>query len=624
MTADAGLTSATLVIEERTLVGNYDEFSYTELTKDPMAKVVTAEGERWEASYTFPDVAVYGYYFEVVANGETYIVHNNDFSVYWTPEKGSGGESMIAFQPSDTDAVRRYRHSSYDGTFAVPEWSKNAIYYYIFPERFRNGDTSNDPTVGQDTILGEAVEVHSDWNDAPWVPGTGDGSDEFYNNDFFGGDLQGIVEKLDYLADLGVNTLYINPIFEAASNHKYDTADYKNIDDNFGDNALFETLTTEASNRGIRVILDTSLNHTGSDSKYFDRYENFAELGAFEGETIQESSPFYDWYTFDPAGTTPEAMYEGWVGVDSLPNLNESDSWKAYAYGDADSVTNMWLDKGASGWRMDVAPWVSDEFWREWRDVVKANDADALTVAETWFDASKHLLGDMFDSTMNYIFRNAVQDFAAGESAEEMYQNLELMRENYPQEAFYALMNLLSTHDAARALHHFGYTGPESSAEAVAEAKTRLKLAVLFQMAYPGAPAIFYGDEVGVTGGEDPYNRATYPWADEGGNPDMALLDDFKALIQMRNDNAVLRTGSIDAPVYADENVIVLVRELNGTHAITAFNNAAETSEVTFTVDDLASLNFNDALSSEALAVPASGEITLTLPAIGGQVFISQ
>lgn len=202
---------------------------------------------------------------------------------------------------------------------------------------------------------------------------------------------------------------------------------------------------------------------------------------------------------------------------------------------------------------------MSDEFWREWRTNVKANDPDALTVAETWFDSSQFFLGDTFDTTMNYIFRDTAINFAKGGDATRVYENIELMREAYPEQVFYALMNLTSTHDATRALNEFGHTSSNDSAATIEAAKQRLRLSVLFQMTFPGAPSVYYGDEVGVTGGADPQNRRTYPWADEGGSPDLELLEDYKDLIALRNDNEVLRHGSIDAPLYSDDHVIVLL-----------------------------------------------------------------
>jgi glycosidase len=607
------------VVERRRFEGNADVIEYLDPVRVPMTRVAVSDDlDRWTASHQFDNVNVYAYYFELAIGGKNYVYTNNDVAIYWTAERGSFGQGRIAFAPTDPDAINRYRQTVYSADYTVPDYAADIVYYYVFPERFRNGDPANDPQPGVDTYLGGPIEAHDDWLSRPYVPGSGDGSDSQWNNDFFGGDLDGLIEKLDYLQELGVNAIYSTPIFEAGSNHKYDTGDYLNIDGNFGTNEDFETLTREAAARGIRVIVDVSLNHSGSDSVYFDRYSRYDDLGAYEGGTVAPASPWADFYQFN--GNS----YVGWAGFDTLPELAESDAWKEFAFRADDSVTDTWLDRGASGWRMDVTPWVSDDFWREWRQNVKANDPNALTVAETWFDASKYFLGDTFDSTMNYIFRNSVMDFARGQDAAAVYENIELMREAYPPQAFYALMNLLSTHDAARALHEFGYTSADSPAEAIAAAKQRLRLAVLFQMTFPGAPTVFYGDEVGVRGGPDPDNRATYPWADLGGTPDTALLDDFKELIALRHDNDVLRRGTIGAPLHLDENVIVLAREYEGVLAITAYNNGTAAREVTVEVPaEFADRQMKDALTGGMVAVDGD-QLTLAVPAVAGTVLISQ
>jgi glycosidase len=460
--------------------------------------------------------------------------------------------------------------------------------------------------------------------DRPYRPGSGDGSDAYANNDFFGGDIAGIIEKLDYIAALGANTLYITPMFRAASNHKYDTADYRHIDPAFGSDEDFSRLTAAAATRGIRVIPDASLNHTGSDSLYFDRFGKYASQGAFRNGRINPASPYADWYTFDASQSDPNKQYKGWAGTPDLPQLNKSSpSLRNFLYGAPDSVMKIWLDRGAAGWRMDVAPWVPDDFWREWRVAVKQHRPDALTIAETWFDASKFFLGDTFDSTMNYIFRNTVLDYAAGLPASAVYHNIELMREEYPAQSFYALMNLLSTHDVARSLHYFGYHSAGDGAAAIAQAKQRLLLATFFQMSFPGAPAIYYGDEVGMTGGDDPLNRAGYPWQDLGGQPDLALLEKFKALTAMRKNNPVLRHGTLGAPIRLDEHLIVLARIDHDAKALVAMNNATVAQTVTITLPP----GFNASAYTDALDHTSFNAtehtLTFTIPPLFGRVLLS-
>lgn len=624
LSAKQGISKATLVLEKRRMEGNQELLEYTEVARLPMLKSAAELSERWSASYRFNDKAIYGYYFEIDIGGKTYVYQNNKDSVYWTREKGSMGLGLVEEKPDSIKHIRRYRQTVYAADFQVPGWASDAVYYYIFPERFRNGDKSNDPQPGRDRYQDKGVEKHKHWLDKPWRPDSGDGSDDVYNNDFFGGDLAGITAKLDYIKELGANTIYMTPIFKAASNHKYDTADYKHIDPAFGSDADFERLTREAARRGLRVILDTSLNHVGSDSIYFDRYSNFKSGGAFQGGKVRSDSPYADWFKFDATQTEADKQYKGWVGVKDLPEINKaSKSFRQFAYGAPDSVMKLWLDRGAAGWRMDVAPWVPDDFWREWRTAIKTHKPDALTVAETWFDASKFLLGDMFDSTMNYIFRNTVLDYAAGGAADKLYANIELMREAYPPQAFYALMNLLSTHDQARALHHFGYLDNGDAAK-LAQARQRLRLAVLLQMTFPGAPAVYYGDEVGVAGGDDPYNRATYPWADEGGKPDLDLLADFKRMIELRTQHAVLRHGSIAAPLYLDRHVIALARQDGKTWAITATNNSEQTQDLTLALPAaLANAEFVDALTG-AKVKAQDRALKLSVPALFGSVLISK
>ncbi len=623
-----GVSKLTLVVERRRLEGNQEVLDYSELARIPMTQQRKGVQEVWSAAYTFNAVSIYGYWFEAEVAGATFVLQNNRDTVYWTREKGSGGLGAVDAKPAAHSAIRRFRQTVFDAGFKVPEWAPDVVYYYIFPDRFRNGNRANDPQPGKRKYHDHTVELHKKWNERPFRPGSGDGSDSHFNNDFFGGDLQGIIDKLDYIKGLGANTLYLTPIFKAASNHKYDTADYTSVDPDFGSNADFSRLTREATRRGIRVITDTSLNHVGSDSVYFNRFGNYGKVGAFQDGKIHLESPYASWFTLDASQADPAKQYKGWVGVMDLPELNKaSPGWRNYAYRAPNSVTKTWLDRGAAGWRMDVAPWVGDDFWREWRTAVKGHRPDALTVSETWFDASKYLLGDMFDSTMNYIFRNTVLDYAAGGNAQTLYSNIELMREAYPPQAFYALMNLLSSHDQARALHQFDWHDDTRDAQTIAQAKQRLKLAVLFQMTFPGAPTIYYGDEVAVTGGEDPYNRATYPWADQGGQPDLDMLRTFKKLLGLRNQHAVLRRGSISAPLHLDANSIVLLRQYGGQTAITATNNSTRTQTVTVKLpaalqSKAAILRFTDALGGPGVTA-RNGVLELTLPPLFGVVLLS-
>lgn len=611
--APAGVQALTLVVESRRLEGNQEVLEYTERARVPMQR--GADG-RWRARHRFDAKGIYGYWFEAQIGERRFALQNNADAVHWTREKGSGGAGAVAALPASPRAIRRFRQTVYDPAFTVPDWAADAVYYYVFPERFRNGNPANDPVPGRDRVHAHTVEKHARWLERPWKPG--DGSDAHFNNDFFGGDLEGLIQKLDEIRALGANAIYMTPVFRAASNHKYDTADYRNIDPAFGSNADFERLAREAGKRGIRVIPDASLNHTGSDSIYFDRYGNFGQGGAFEGGRVRPGSPYAGWYRFDTTQSDPERQYRGWVGVSSLPELDKgSRSFRDFAYGAPDSVMKLWLDRGAAGWRMDVAPWVPDDFWAEWRAAIKAHRPDAITIAETWFDAAKHFLGDAFDSTMNYIFRNAVLDYAGGGDARKLVPQLELMREHYPPQAFHALMNLLSSHDQARSLHVLGW---HDDADAVQErrAKARYRLALFFQMTYPGAPAVYYGDEVGLNGGDDPDNRRPYPWADEGGRPDLALRAEVQRLIALRHALPLLRRGTLGAPLHVDAHVVVVPRTLGAEQAITASNNDAAPRRVEVPAADGEWL---DRLSGERFTA-RGGRLAFEVPGQWGRVLV--
>lgn len=626
--AARGVDAATLVIDKRRLEGPQEVLDYAAVARVPLLRDRDPDGDAWRARYRFDAIGVYGYYFEVDIGGRRYVYGNNADPVYWTRELGSNGAGAVA-PLSDAVPIRRFRQTIHRGDFRVPDWARDSVYYYIFPERFRNGDPRNDPRPGPRTFRERSLELHRDWLEKPFLPRSGDGSDELYGNDFYGGDLAGIQSKLDYIENLGANTLYLTPIFAAASNHKYDTADYRNVDAHFGGNAAFERLVGAARQRGMRIILDTSLNHSGSDSIYFDRYAKYPGTGAFDGGSVHPESPWASWYLFDPvdpgAGAADaDRQYHGWAGAQDLPELDKSaPSWRRFAYGAPDSIMQRWLDRGASGWRMDVAPWVPDDFWREWRSAVKGHRADALAVCETQFEASKFLLGDEFDASMNYVFRNAVEAYANGGDARVVYRNLELLRETYPPQALFAMMNLLSTHDSPRALYDFGWRDAHADAAAVALAKQRLRLAAFFQMIYPGAPAVFYGDEAGVTGGEDPFNRATYPWPDRGGHPDLQLRETFRRLIALRRAHAVLRHGSIDAPLHLDEHVIVLLRQDGAHWALAALNNDALAHEVTLTLPEtLRDVAFTDGLSKASVRAHAT-QLTFSVDARDGRALFA-
>jgi cyclomaltodextrinase len=468
-TAAGDIDEAALVlytVEQELISGNSSFYEWKEV---PMILLASGDEEDprdiWTLEIVLEEPALLGYEFRLSKGNDTIYLGNNnnrfqgpEFSVFGTGGLGSFRDPDLEFIKPKPYTLTVYDHEA----LVLPDYSREMIMYYIFPERFKNGNPENDPQVGPGTFEGEySVEVHEDWaQPLPYKPNSNqDGTkedDELWNNDFYGGDLEGIIEKLDHIQSLGVNTLYLNPIFFARSNHKYDTSDYRQVDPHFGGNEAFALLIAETKSRGMGVILDASLNHLGMDSPYFDRFGKFDSLGAFEAEEIREDSPYYDWFEFKPEGKTPDDQYNYWA-VPTLANLAESDSWKDYAYRDPDSVTKYWLEQGILGWRMDVTPYVTDDFWREWRSELKATYPEAITFAEVWYEASRYFLGDTFDSTMNYAFRGMAIELANGDPAEKIREGLYRILENYPEPVLSRLMNFFSSHDVTRGLYELGY-----------------------------------------------------------------------------------------------------------------------------------------------------------------------
>ncbi|MFZ1400672.1 MAG: alpha amylase N-terminal ig-like domain-containing protein, partial [Candidatus Promineifilaceae bacterium] len=371
----------------------------------------------------------------------------------------------------------------YDPSFQTPDWVKNGIMYQIFPERFRDGDSGNNPPAGEFhyNIPGGSIvrSDGADWHTPICDPRDENACFQIYGQNFYGGDLQGIVDKLDYLQQLGVTVIYLNPIFESPSNHKYDTTDFGVIDDNFGDLALFQTLAAEAHSRGMRLVLDGVFNHSSSDSVYFDRYNRYPSEGACESV----SSPFRSWYNFSPQTAGPcagDTTYESWFGFDSLPKLNSANQdVRDYIWaGGEDAIGRYWM-QWADGWRLDVGGDVdpgltndpNNDYWEGFRDAVHTTNPDAYIVGEEWNVATAWTLGQEWDATMNYQFGSAIMSFwrdsdfvdndhNSGSSAgiltpltpSELDARLQNLEERYPPEAFQAMMNLLGSHDTNRAL----------------------------------------------------------------------------------------------------------------------------------------------------------------------------
>lgn len=430
---------------------------------------------------------------------------------------------------------------------AVPTWFGEGMCYQIFPDRFHRTKVPNPKG-----MVGER-SVHRDWNDQPdYLPNA---KGEVTNRDFFGGDLLGITEKLDYLKDLGVETLYFCPIFEAPENHRYGTADYDKIDPMLGKNEDFTTLCDQAHQRGMRIMLDGVFNHAGYVSRYFNGDGFYQDLGASQSK----DSPYYDWFDFI---NWPDE-YDSWWGIYSLPSANEkSEGYQNFIYGDKDSVVRRWLRAGADGWRLDVADELPDEFVAGIHTAIRAEKPDGVVIGEVWEDGStkeaygvrrKHVLGGHCDGLMNYPFRWAALDFFQGGDSKNFINSMETLRENYPKPAFYSNMNALGTHDTLRILTLLGHGNDgqsesktwraeyEMTPEELKLGTNRLKSAMALLYSFPGSPTVYYGDEAGMTGFEDPFNRQTYPW----GGEDQEMIAWFTQLGQLRKTRTALRKGDI-------------------------------------------------------------------------------
>ena len=467
----------------------------------------------------------------------------------------------------------------YDDTRPTPAWFGEGMTYHIFPDRFCRLGVPDPAGLPGDRW------VHENWDDAPaWGP---EPDGVVRCRDFFGGSLPGIRSKLDYLAELGVSTIYLCPIFTSASNHRYNTADYLTIDPMLGTEEDFRQLCRDAEERGIRIVLDGVFNHTGSDSVYFNALGTFSGPGAAQSQ----DSPYYPWFRFR---RWPDS-YESWWGIDTLPAVEEQNpDYQDFIFRGKDSVVRRWLRAGASGWRLDVADELPDSFIAGLRDAVEETKPDALLLGEVWEDGStkvaygvrrRYLLGHETHGLMNYPFRTAALAWLTGGDAADFREAMETLREHYPRPAFYSAMNFLGTHDTPRILTLLGKPAPIAdkgqraafrlNPEAWNTALERLQVAGALLYAFPGSPTLFYGDEAGMEGFEDPMNRGTYPWGRE--NP--LLLAWFHRLGQLRRARASLRRGELEW-LYAAGPGLAFRRRAEGEVTLAALNAGDETLEL--------------------------------------------
>lgn len=478
-----------------------------------------------------------GYYFE--------IIYNNEVMYYGNNEEELGGIGKCYRYNPKTYQLTVYKKRE------VPKWYKEGIIYQIFVDRFFNGNDNgvvNNPKKNS--------FIYGNWDDNPMYIRDKDGN--IVRWDFYGGNLKGVIKKLPYIKSLGASIIYMNPIFEATSCHKYDTGNYEKIDEMFGTEEDFKTLCDEAKKLDIKIILDGVFSHTGSDSKYFNRYGNYDEIGAYQSK----DSRYYSWYRFYEYPN----KYDSWWGFDNQPNVDElNEDYINYIVKDNNSIISKWMNLGADGWRLDVADELPDQFIKVMKEKMLDINGDSVLIGEVWEDASnkvsyskrrEYFFGYELDSVTNYPFRDITIKYLTGNMSSEYFaKRMMNLYENYPIENFYSNINLLGSHDTERIL------------TILSENKELINLAIAIQMTMPGVPLIYYGDEVGLTGGKDPYNRKTYPWS----NPNNEILSIYKCFIEIRNREEALKKGTL-AFISNDKNLLIYNR-VYGDEGITIIIN---------------------------------------------------
>ena len=461
------------------------------------------------------------------------------------------GDDMYAMLGKGHD----WQLSVYEEVYRAPTFLRGGILYQIMPDRFCDG--------GARRKTKPYAKYRDDWYGLPeYLP---DENGKIRNEDFFGGNLRGIIKKLGYLKSLGVTCLYLNPVFEAHSNHKYDTGNYRKIDPDFGTTDDLRELIKKADKKGIKILLDGVFSHTGDDSIYFNKYGHYDSVGAYQSV----HSPYYRWYTFSEYPDT----YESWWGIETLPQTRECDpAYSEYICGE-DGIIRYWTQMGIGGWRLDVADELPDEFLDRAVHAAKAVNPDCFVLGEVWEDASnkisysrrrRYLQGGQLDSVTNYPFKEDILNFVRSADANKLHNTVQVLRNNYPKFVLDNLMNLLDTHDTARVISVLGDSGDTSTREkrahaAISDGEHTLKLikiAATLQYTLPGVPCVYYGDEAGLEGFEDPFNRRCYPW----GRENKAYLRMYKKLGKMRTaQKSVLADGEYDR-IAAPDGVFAFTR----------------------------------------------------------------
>lgn len=540
----------------------------------------------YTADYVFDAAGIYYYRFEM---------RNRDG--VWYYGRGENGESVCG------ENLPEWQLTVYKSSYKTPDFAKGNIIYHIFVDRFNRAD-------GVKTK--RKYRLHESFSESPEVV-SADG--KYYADDFFGGNFNGIREKLDYLEELGVGIIYLSPIFKAFSNHRYDTGDYLKVDELLGTEDDFKRLLDAAHEKGMKIILDGVFNHSGADSLYFNKFGTYDSLGAYQSK----SSPYYDWYYFKKF---PDE-YACWWGCDNVPDLNKSNKdYRALVFG-KNGVVEKWQKLGADGWRLDVVDELPIDFVNLLIKKIKSVNKDALVIGEVWEDASTkvsygelrpYLLGDQLDGTMNYPFMNAIIAYVRDGDEKFFKDTVQSILEKYPKETVYCLMNSLGTHDTVRIInalsdvrahgwsktHKLGYKLPDSEYE---KAKKKLYLASVLQFTLPGIPSIFYGDEAGLQGFDDPINRRPYPW----GSEDKEILAHYKKLGRIRRENRAVFSGGFNM---RDENGLVAYERASGDDEILIAVNAGADDTTLFINKEYTSL-YNNKEYKDVVDVPGGSFVIL-------------